>query len=141
MGLELLNHLLDATVEWTAIEPYTDISILFETLPTVEHLVEDVQHAEKKRKLKLIDSRSSKPDGISQHSAKNLLKCISAIEDKTFNAQEVHYSMRDMMASPLGLETCVPKPVPQHLLSVSGIIPKGSTILMLPLTSSSDVQI
>lgn len=125
LGLGLLNQLLVPTVEWTAVEPHTDISILFETPPTIEHLIEDLHNAEKKRKLKLIDSRSSKPDGISQHSAKNLLECISAIENKTFNAQEVHYSMTDMAASPLGLEGCIPKPVPQHVLSVSTIIPKG----------------
>ena len=140
LGLGLLNHLLVPNVEWTVVEPHTDISILFETPPTIEHLIEDLYHAEKKRNLKLIDSRSSKPDGISQHSAKNLLECISAIENKTFDARKVHYSMTDMAASPLGLEACIPKPLPQPLLSVSTIIPKGLQNLVMHLTSSSNVQ-
>ena len=76
--------------------PCADTTILFETIPTVEHLVNDVYHAEQKRKLKLIDSRSLKPDGISQHSAKNLLDCIWSIENKTFDAESVHYSMKEV---------------------------------------------
>lgn len=128
MGLKLLNHLLDPAVKWTPVEPYDDLAALFENPPTVDLLIADLQHADRSRKLKLIDSRSFKPDGISQHSAENLLKCIESIEKRTFDAHSVHYSMRDMPASPAGLGTCGAKPIPQSRLTTSEIMPKGSLI-------------
>jgi hypothetical protein len=139
VGLKLLNHLLDPAVTWTAVEPKTDA--VFETPPTVEHLIKDLYHAEQKRRFKLIDSRSIKPDGISQHSVKNLLDCISSVEAKTFDARGVHYTMKEVAASPKGLGACIPKPIPERLLSVSEIIPKGAAFSLFPLTSSSDVHI
>src|SRR5947207_7731050 len=129
VGDKLLNHLLDPGIEFAIVEPYSKTNLLFEKIPTVEDLINDVRHAEKKRKLKLIDSRSSKPDGISEHSAENLLNCISSVENKTFHAGSVHYSTADVAASPTGVGACGAKPLPLNLLTMSGIIPKGSPIL------------
>src|SRR5438046_1349853 len=126
-ALMVLNHLLDQAVNWTPVQPYT-ASAFFEHPPTVDCLVNDLENAWRKRKLTLIDSRSLKPDGISQHSTQNLLDCISSIENKTFDAQSVRYTMGDRAASPTGLEACGPKPITQNLLTASDIIPRGSMI-------------
>lgn len=138
-GLKLLNHLLHHSVTWTAVEPNTDA--VFETAPTVEHLITDLRHAEQNQKFELVDSWSGKPDGLSQHSVQKLFHCISSVEAKTFKSREVHYATKDVAASPMGLGACGPKTIPKHVLTASQIIPIGAGFPLFPLTSSSDVRI
>ncbi len=67
---------------------------LHEEPPTIECLVADVHYADEQNELQLIDSHSSKPDGISEHSAKNLLNCIESVANKSFDSasRSVHYA-------------------------------------------------
>jgi hypothetical protein len=106
--------------QWAPVEPYTDATVLFDRIPTVEDLIVDLHYAEHAGKLILIDSRSSKPDGLSAFSAKNLLECISSVEKKSFGVESVHYAMVEMEPSPGGLDSCVPKRPPKDLLTMSG---------------------
>ena len=106
---------------------------LHEEPPTITRLVADVCYADEHNKLQLIDSRSSKPDGNSKHSAKNLLECIESVASKSFDSESrsVHYAMVEVPCSPNGLQACRPKVPPLNLLTKSGSAPICSLLRAL----------
>lgn len=122
-GTFILNKLTQRKAKYTQMEKFRDP--LFENTPSIEHLVADLRHAHEQGTLQLIDSRSGKPDGISEHSAQNLLDCIESVEKKTFDSgsQSIHYGMVEMDWSPGGLNACGPKVPPTNLLTKSGSEP------------------
>jgi hypothetical protein len=116
-GWSILKKLLrPGTI--TSVEPSFSSSKLFTIPPTFEHVLADLRHAGKENKFTLIDSRTSKP-GISSHEIERLLECITAVEQKTFEPSMIHYSMRDMDASPDGLLKCLPEKLDPEMLTSS----------------------